>query len=106
MTVVGNIPRPLGRGTRKLERLTATGPAADVSVPATGGADVAISISPEIKTVEDVGVQSISGLPANIAVGNIATSATSVTLHAVNPTATAITVSAGSVTVKVEVEGY
>jgi len=106
MTIIGNIPRPLGRGTRKLERLTATGPALDVSVPAGAGADVEISISPELKNVEDVGIRSISGLPANIAVGNIATSATVVTLHAVNPTAAAITVTAGSVTVKVEVEGY
>jgi len=106
VTVKANLIPARGKGTRKIEILTATGPAAAVSVGAGAGADVSISISPELSVVEDVGIMSISGLPTNIGCGNIATSATAVTLHATNPTAAAITVGAGSVTVKVLIIGY
>ena len=106
MPIIGNITPARGRGTRKVEIVSATGPASDVSVGAAAGADVAISISPELATKEYLGIMSISGLTTNIGCGNIAITATAVTLHAINPTAAAITVAAGSVTVNVLVIGY
>jgi len=106
VTIYANLPRPRGRGLRKEEIISGTGPAAAVSVGAGAGADVAISISPALAIVDEVLIGSISGLPANIGVGNIVTTSTSVTLHAINPTAAAITIGAGTVTVKVRVIGY
>jgi len=105
MAILAKLLKPRGLAARKLEIFDAKGPAAGVSVAAGAGADVSISISPALKNVDEVGVLAISGLPANIGVGNVATSATSITLHAINPTAAAITVSADSVTVKVIVIG-
>jgi len=106
MAVLAKLLKPRGLAARKLEILDATGPAADVAVAAGAGADVSISISPDLANVEEVGVLEIRGLPANIGVGNVATSATSITLHAVNPTAASITVTAGSVRVKALIIGY
>jgi len=106
MPVLANLLKPRGLGKRKLEILEATGPAADVSVTAGAGADVAISISPALGTVEYAGVIHISGLPTNIGAGDVEATATSITLHAVNPTAASITVTANSVTVRVLAIGY
>jgi len=106
MAIYADLERPLGKGTRKLELITATGPAADVSIAAGAGADISISISPEVGTVENAGVILISGLPSNLGVGNMVAIATAVTLHVINPTAAAITVTAGSVTVRVLIIGY
>jgi len=105
MTIIANLPKPLGKGTRKLEVITATGPAVDVSVGAGATADIEIAISPELASVEEVQVESISDLPANILASQIGFSATAVDLRAVNPTAAAITITAGSLTIRALIIG-
>jgi len=106
MAVIANLARGLGKGTRKIEVITATGPAADVSVGAGVTANLDISISPELGNVEEVIVESISGLPDNILANQIGFSTTAVTLRAVNPTAAAITITANSLTIRAVVIGY
>ena len=108
MAVIANLPKPFGRGQKKLEIVTGTGPSSDVAVGAGAGADVAIPLSPSLSNVSHAGVIQISGLPNNIGVGNVtvAPDGSSVTLHCVNPTAADITVTADSVTVTVLVVGH
>jgi len=105
MTVIANLTRAAGKGTRKVEVITATGPAAAVSVAAASTADVSIPISPTLSNIDEVVVDSISGLPSNILASQIGYSATSVTLRAVNPTAAAISIGAGSLTIRVVIIG-
>jgi hypothetical protein len=97
--IIGNLPKAKGKGVRKVEINTATGPSATVSVAAASTADFTISISPELKNVDAVVVIKVSGLPANVSVSQIDFSSTSVTLRAVNPTASAISIAAGSLTI-------
>jgi hypothetical protein len=104
--IIGNLPKAKGKGVRKVEVGTATGPSTAVSVDATSTADFTISISPELKNVDAVVVIAVSGLPANILVSQIGFSATSVTLRAVNPTASAISIAAGSLTITYLVVGW
>jgi len=106
MAVIANLARGLGKGTRKIEVITATGPEALVSVGAGATADITIPISSELSEVEDVIVDSISGLPANILAGQIGFASDSVTLRAVNPTAGAIDIAADSLTIRAVVIGY
>jgi hypothetical protein len=103
--IIGNLPKAKGRGVRKVEVGSATGPASAVSVDAASTADFTISISPELKSVDSLKVTKVSGLPANVLVSQIDFSATSITLRAVNPTASAITIAAGSLTVSYEIIG-
>lgn len=104
--IVGELPKARGMGTRKVEIGTATGPRAAVSVAAASTADFSITISPELKNVDAVVVIAVSGLPANISVSQIGFSGTSVTLRAVNPTASAISIAAGSLTITYLVIGW
>jgi len=107
MPVIANLLKPRGLGKRKLEILTATGPAADVTIAAGAAGDIAISISPELATKELVGCVSLGNLPdAELNLLGFKTSATAVTLRVYNPTTAGITVSAGSIEVKVLVIGY
>jgi hypothetical protein len=105
VAILGNLPKARGRALRKVEVGSATGPAAAVSVAAASAADFTVSISPELKSVDSLKVTRISGLPANILVSQVDWSATSITLRAVNPTASAITIAANSVTVTYELIG-
>jgi hypothetical protein len=104
--IIGNLPKAKGKGVRKVEVGTATGPASAVSVPAGSTADFTISISSELENVDSVKVTKISGLPANVLAVQVDWSATSVTLRAVNPTASAITIAAGSITITYELIGW
>jgi len=106
MPIIASLVKKYGEGVRKVEVLTATGPAADVSVGAGATADFSISISPELGTIEEVIVDRITGLPANILASQIDFTATSVTLRAVNPTAAAITITAGAITIRVVIIGH
>ncbi len=105
MTVIGDLPKARGRGTRKIEIGSATGPAAAVSVAAASTADISIAIAPELKNVDSLKVTKIAGLPANILASQIDWSATSVTLRVVNPTTAAISIAAGSITITYELIG-
>lgn len=104
--IVGELPKARGMGTRKVEIGTATGPSAAISVAAASTADFTITISPELKNVDSVKVTKISGLPANVLAVQVDWSATSVTLRVVNPTASAITIAAGSITITYELIGW
>jgi len=106
MPVIADLEKPKGTGDLKLEVLTATGPAVDVSVGATSTVEFEISISPELDTVLDAVIDIVTGLPANILVSQVGYSATAITLRAVNPTAAAITITAGSLTIRVLIVGY
>jgi len=105
MTVIAALTKAKGRGVRKVEVLTATGPAADVSVGAGATADFDIAISPELKPLDSATANKVSGLPANILVSQIDFSDTAITFRAVNPTAAAITITAKSLTISVEAVG-
>lgn len=104
--IVGELPKARGMGTRKVEIGTATGPSAAVSVAAASTADFSITISPELKNVDAVVVIAVSGLPANVSVSQIGFSGTSVTLRALNPTGSAISIAAGSLTITYLVIGW
>jgi len=56
--------------------------------------------------VDSVKTVRVSGLPANILVSQVDFSPTSITFRAVNPTASAITIAANSLTVTFEAIGY
>ena len=106
MTVVGELPRARGMGSRKVEVGTAVGPASDVAVGAGSVAEFSIAIAPSLKHVDTVKAVAVSGLPAGILASQVGFTATSIVLRAVNPTASAITIAANSLTVTFEAIGY
>jgi hypothetical protein len=106
MPVIGNIPKARGRGVRKVELGSATGPGSDVSVGAGSVVEFSVAVSPTLRNVDSVKTVRVSGLPANILVSQVDFSPTSITFRAVNPTASAITIAANSLTVTFEAIGY
>jgi len=105
MAVIAGLLKARGRGIRKVEVLTAKGPAADTSVGATATADFDIAISPELTNLVSAMAVEVSGLPANILVSQIGFSDKAISFRAVNPTAAAITITANSVSITVEAVG-
>lgn len=107
MSVLGRIVPPLKAGSihrRRgiVEDLTA--PDSDVSVPAGGTATVTVSIASEVpRDVAYAGVESVSGLPSDVYIADISVDKTAktLTLTLYNPTTADITVSAGSLTIRV-----
>jgi len=92
---------------KKISLLTFTGPSADTSVDATSSGTVAIPISSQnIRIVDVIGIAQISGLPDGVVLVGFAKSGSNINLTVYNTTGSAVTVSAGSVTVKALVEGF
>jgi len=90
----------------KIEKISTTGPSADVTVTAGAASNVTISISPSIKAKEVIGVAKIDGVPDGVVLARVVPSTSQVVLRLFNPTASDVTVSAGSITIEVFVLGY
>jgi len=107
MAVIGQLEKALGTGEQKVNLISATGPAVDVSVAAGAAADVSISISiAPLTSFTHAYIKRIAGLPDGICLVGFNVTATEVVLRVFNPTTAAITVTAGSVTVELGVIGY
>jgi len=91
----------------KIEKISVTGPSSDVTVTSGAANDVTIPISPSrIKVKEVIGVAKIDGVPDGLAIAGVVPSTSQVVLRLFNPTASDVTVTAGSITVEVSVLGY
>jgi len=81
-----------------------TGPGSDVSVAAGSTANLTFNIASESpRDIQYAGVESISGLPADILIQSITfdKTAKTLTIRVYNKSTAAITIAAGSVTVRV-----
>ena len=86
----------------KLVKATAKGPVSDTSVSAGASATLKLSIQPNPSVVRDViAITSVTGLPSGIVISNISCTTTDVSITVFNPTTSAITVTANSVTAEV-----
>jgi len=83
----------------KIATATAVGPAAAVSVAAGAAADVDLTVAANpAKIVKILGITSIAGLPSGIVLAGVTyPTLTTIRLRVFNPTASAITVTANSV---------
>jgi hypothetical protein len=100
MTVIGSLTRSRSIALNKFVIETATGPSTAVTVAATSTANVSIPISSELRNdIQYIETVKIAGLPANLLASQIDFSPTAITLRVTNPTASAITIAANSLTV-------
>ena len=107
MTVLGVLKRVKAGNLEERHVIveTITAPNSDVTIAAAGTATITISIAKESpRDVAYAGVQSITGLPANVYIAGIsldkANKTITITLYNAD-TANAATVSAGSLTIEV-----
>lgn len=99
MAIRASLPRPLGVANPVLETVSATGPAANVSVAAGGTANVDITITSQLSSLMSGAVSRVTGLPTGVAIAGLQVVDTStLRIVAYNPTAAAVTVTANSVT--------
>jgi len=90
----------LSRDGWKIVKLSATGPAADVTVTAGGAANVDLTIGTSMYNVKAIeALVSVSGLPDGAVLAGVSyPDLSTVRLRVFNPTGADVTVSAGSVT--------
>lgn len=91
---------------RKIPCEVGVGPATPVSVDAGATVDIDIPIVPELRVIDTLVVSSIAGLVGGLCLQGITWTATGIKLRVFNPTATAITQGANTVTVTYITIGY
>jgi len=102
------VPPTLLATGEKLVAITATGPAADVSVGATAAADVDISIPVRTlsRILENLALVSLTGIPDGVVlVGFSFPDVGTLRIRVFNTTGAAITITAGSITATVLSKG-
>ena len=111
MAVYANLLQPRGQAKRKLEIRSTLGTGSAVTIAAEAGDDVTcgFATASELGTIEEIGVLSIEGIPANAAVGDITVTADSVVLGCLNNNVAAgadIIVDPTTITFKLLTIGY
>jgi len=90
-----------------ISSVSASGPSSDTVVSAGGTANVDLSISADVNVSTPLGIESVSGLPAGVAIaGWTFPDNSTLRLILLNPTASDVTVTAGSVSATVIVLSF
>jgi len=90
----------------KIEKVSGTGPASNITVTAGSASDIAIPITSNIRPLAVLAVAKIDGVTDGLVPVRVVPGTSSVTVRLFNPTAGDLTQNANTLTIEVLVIGY